>query len=115
MDPYVLAAITAFAGIAASSGFWTWVNARKSHNKAFQKLLLGLAYDKLVSQGLTYIQQGYISRDEYEDYLKYLYEPYKAFGGNGVAERVMQEVARLPFRSHPRYSEVLQSQGVRHE
>lgn len=63
------------------------------------RLLMGLAYDKITTLGLSYIKRGWISKDEYEDFQRYLYEPYKAFGGNGVAERIMTEVSRIPIRS----------------
>jgi hypothetical protein len=55
--------------------------------------------------GANYIQRGSVSRDEYEDYRKYFYDPYKELGGNGVAERIMQAVEQLPI-SPRRYAEV---------
>ena len=60
---------------------------------------MGLAYDKIVSVGIAFIERGWVSKDEYEEYQKYLVEPYKAMGGNGVAERIATEVGRLPFRA----------------
>lgn len=57
--------------------------------------------------GMGYIQRGWITDDEYDDYRKLLYEPYKALGGNGVTERIMAEVASLPIRSRYRYAELL--------
>lgn len=63
------------------------------------RLLMGLAYDKIQQLGLSYIDRGWISGAEYEDFRKYLYEPYKDFGGNGVAEQIMQQVSNLPLRS----------------
>lgn len=67
---------------------------------------MGLAYDKIVSRGIAFIERGWISKDEYEEYQKYLVEPYKEMGGNGVAERISSEVASLPFRT-VRFSEIL--------
>lgn len=46
---------------------------------------------------MSYVDRGWITKDEYEDFFKYLYEPYAKFGGNGLAERVMLEVAKLPI------------------
>lgn len=60
---------------------------------------MGLAYDKIQQLGMGYIDRGWISVAEYEDFRKYLYEPYRDFGGNGVAEQVMLQVSALPMRS----------------
>ena len=42
--------------------------------------------------GMSYIDQGYVTQDEYENLRVYLYEPYERMGGNGSANRIMQEV-----------------------
>lgn len=64
---------------------------------------MGLAYDKITHLGMKYIERGWISKDEYEDFRKYFYEPYKDFGGNGVGDKVMQEINTLPFKSFNKY------------
>lgn len=103
MDPWVQAALMLILGVFASSGFWTWVQSRSKTQRARDRLLLGLAYDKIATLGMHFIERGWLTRDEYEEYRKYLCEPYKEFGGNGVAEQIMQQVSQLPLRSHPRY------------
>lgn len=108
MDPWLVVLITSVSSIIASSGFWAFLGRRSVINKASTRLLLGLAYDKIAQLGLSYIERGWISKDEYEEFRKYLYEPYVAFGGNGVAERIMQEVSQLPLRSHSKFSEIIQ-------
>jgi hypothetical protein len=60
---------------------------------------MGLAYDKIATIGMAYIERGWVSKDEYEEYLKYLVEPYKELGGNGVADRISREVGGLSFRA----------------
>src|SRR5689334_14036995 len=67
---------------------------------------MGLSYDKIVTLGMIYLQRGWITKDEYEDYRRYLFEPYKALGGNGVAEKIMDDVSKLPFRSMSKYSQM---------
>jgi hypothetical protein len=47
---------------------------------------------------MTYLDRGYILKDEYDDLVKYLYKPYSAFGGNGLAEKVFAEVKELPIK-----------------
>ena len=67
--------------------------------KRQSKLLLGLAHDRIVYLGCCYIERGYITKDEYENLHDYLYTPYKALGGNGSAEHIMDEVEDLPIRN----------------
>ena len=98
IDPVLTTFLAVFASVMASSGFWAWLQKRSDKNDAATKLALGLAHNELVSQGLAYIERGYITKDEYDDYIKYLYAPYAAFGGNGLAERIVAEVRELPVR-----------------
>lgn len=64
------------------------------------KVLRGMGHDMIVSKGKAYIKMGSITPDEYENLNDYLYEPYKALGGNGTAERIMEEVRKLPIRDN---------------
>lgn len=61
-------------------------------------MLVGLGHDRIVYLGSKYIKAGNITHQDYEDLIKYLYEPYQALGGNGTAQKIMQEVDKLPFR-----------------
>ncbi len=106
MNPLVQAIMVAITTVGASSGFWAFFQHKGSAKDANSKLLMGLAYAKIVQLGLQYIEQGWISNDELEEFQKYLYEPYKALGGNGVAARIMTEVNSLPMRSANRYSQI---------
>lgn len=93
-----------FSSIFSSVGFWTLINniiSRRQEKKSeSSKMLLGLAHDKIRELCLDYISRGSISTDEYENLIKYLYEPYKKLGGNGTAERLVNEVMRLPIAEH---------------
>jgi hypothetical protein len=91
----------------ASTGFWAFVQGRTAKKSAVSRLLLGLAYDKITNLGMKYIDRGWITKDEYEDFRRYLYEPYKEFGGNGVGDRIMLAVSNLPLRSITIYPEVV--------
>jgi hypothetical protein len=71
---------------------------------------MGIAYDKITSYGLAYLDRGWVTKDDYEELLKYYYEPYKALGGNGTAELIMQQVARLPFSHNSKYAGILPDQ-----
>jgi hypothetical protein len=48
--------------------------------------------------------------DEYEELLKYYYEPYKELGGNGTAEQIMNRVRQLPISHRSKYAGVLPEQ-----
>lgn len=99
----------------ASSGFWAFIMRRDVTKKAIYKLLLGLAYDKIATLGMHYIERGWISRDEFEEFYNNLYLPYKEFGGNGVAEQIMVQVSNLPLRRHNVYTEIAQSRRTQEE
>lgn len=86
----------------ASSGFWSIVLAVLQHKWAKlsteNRLLRGLAQDRIVHLGKTYIRRGDITKDEFETLHDALYIPYSEMGGNGVAKRVMDEVEKLPIK-----------------
>lgn len=107
MANWWLPAMVSIASILASSGFWAFMQYKDSSKNAMQRLLMGLAYDKVTSLGLEYLHRGWITRDEFDEYRRYFVEPYIALGGNGVAERISKDVARLPFHSHSRYEVLL--------
>lgn len=84
--------------IFASNGFWTVVQQRKDDKSARTKLIMGLGTDKIFYLGGRYIERGYITRAEYADFRRYFYDPYKELGGNGLAEKVMNEINKLPLK-----------------
>lgn len=88
--------------IFASGGFWAfitaWYNNRSKKQNALVKLMLGIGHREIVECGKEYIERGYITYDEYEDLIHYLYNPYVELGGNGTAEKIMQEIKKLPMK-----------------
>ena len=58
-------------------------------------MCLGSLYDRAKFLGEQYISRGYITTDEYEDWLKYLYTPYHAGGGDGTIDRIKAELDRM--------------------
>ena len=91
------------SAVFGSAGLWAflsaWVERRSAKRSAEAQLLLGLACDRIVRLGMTYIQRGWISKDEYETLHDYLWLPYKKCGGDGTAERVMNAVDKLEIRN----------------
>lgn len=103
MDGKTFASI--LCSVLAASGFWAFIQSvvMKSHDSrsARGKMLKGLGHDRIIFLGMSYVTRGWISQDEYENLYEYLYKPYKELGGNGSADRVMNEVNKLPIRKLP--------------
>ena len=107
MSPIVTIILSIFGAI-TSSGVCSIVlykmqrrDAKKDQKeeqlKKIGDMLLGLGHDRIVYLGGEYIERGCITQDEYKNLNDYLYQPYKALGGNGTAERTMLEVEKLPL------------------
>lgn len=99
MRDIILAIIGA---VFASTGFWTLINQlivnRKKKKSAETQMLMGLGHDRICYLGETYIDRGYISREEFENLHDYLFLPYQKLGGNGTAAKIMAEVDKLPLK-----------------
>lgn len=78
----------------ASTGFWSLImykiQKRDKRKDAMTRLMIGLAHDRIMTLGDKYVTQGYISEDDYDDFMKYLYDPYIELGGNGTAEKFVE-------------------------
>lgn len=90
--------ITILCSVIASSGFWAWLQKKGEKKDVKTQLLIGIAHDRIMQSATYHLEKGYITRDEYENLYDYLYKPYKALGGNGSAEHIMNEVNKLPVR-----------------
>lgn len=95
MTGYIITLIVAIFG---STGFWSWLSGRRTKKDGATKLILGLAYQQIIRSAEHYIQRGFIGADEYNELNRYLFEPYTAMGGNGTAQKLMEEVKHLPTR-----------------
>lgn len=95
------ALISILLAVFGSGGFWAFVTyrfqQRDAKDSAEAQMLKGLGHDRICWLGTKYIQQGHISRDDYENLHDYLYRPYKALGGNGTAEKIVEDVKKLPI------------------
>lgn len=99
MDVWLPVVLASVFSVVASSGFWSYIMRKGDRRSAMTQLMMGLAYIELMTLGNNYINRGSITWEEFEDYRKYFYEPYKQLGGNGAAERMMAAVQELPIRS----------------
>lgn len=110
MDSKTLAIVLA---LIASNGLWAFATAiytsRSKSKRVEEKLLLGIAHDRIYFLCGEYIKQGYITEGQYDN-LMYMYGPYKEMGGNGTAAKLMQEIEKLMFKTTHRTAA-----EVRHE
>lgn len=86
-------AVTAILG---GSGIWAWAKAKADHNNNAAKLLLSVSRNQIITLGRGYIERGYVTMDEYEEF-EAEYQIYSALGGNGLARRVFEQVDELPM------------------
>ena len=88
----------------ASTGLWSFISMivqRYMERKSDYALMMrGLGHDRICCLGEYYVQRGCITRDEYENLVDYLYIPYKKLGGNGTAEKIINEVKQLPLKDN---------------
>ena len=97
MDAWQQIIITIFSSVLASSGLWAYIQKKAERKDVKTRMLIGLAHDRIIFLGMSYIERGWITQDEYENLYEYLYVPYEAMGGNGSAKRIMMEVDTLPM------------------
>lgn len=90
--------VTLIVAVFGSTGFWTWVQTRSKKKSAETHLLLGLAYSEIINRADACISRGWVEVDEYNELDRYLYRPYAEMGGNGTAQKLMNEVRNLPTR-----------------
>lgn len=97
-DPFWQTTITIVSSVIASGGFWTLIQSKMAKLSSSEKLLMGIAQYRIIALAEHCIEKGYITYDEYETLNDHLYIPYKENGGNGAAEKMMDEVKKLPIR-----------------
>ena len=95
------AVIAIIVSVFGSGGFWAFITYRFQQRDvkdgAEAEMLKGLGHDRICWLGTKYLQEGHITRDEFENLHDYLYKPYKTLGGNGTAEKIMEDVKKLPI------------------
>ena len=89
--------VTILVSVLASYGVWAVVMKVMDKKDVRTQMLIGLGHDRIMYLGNSYIARGYITSEEYENLVDYLYRPYELMGGNGSAKRVIDEVKKLPL------------------
>ena len=85
------------AGLTSSS-FLAFLGAILTKHDNFSQMLLGLGHHEILEDGQKLIDKGFVTIQELDDFNHYLYEPYKALGGNGTGEEVAKKVNSLPIK-----------------
>ena len=88
--------VTLAVAVFGSTGFWSWMQNRSKKKSAESRLLMGIAYSEIIRRCEHYIHRGYIETEEFKELNQYLFEPYREMGGNGTAQKLMDEVRKLP-------------------
>jgi hypothetical protein len=96
MEPWLTMVVTIVCSIFSSSGLWLLLQKIADKKDSKTKMILGLGHDRIIFLCKAYLKQGWISPDDYENLYEYLYTPYKEMGGNGTAQRLMDQVSKLP-------------------
>ena len=96
-DTIFTSVVSVVIALMTSSGFWAYFRKRDRIKDAHAHLLLGIAHVRLIEIGMQYIERGWVTQAEYENFSRYLFVPYTQLGGNGLAQRIAEQVAELPF------------------
>ena len=59
-------AITIIGSVLASSGFWAFMQRKADKKDLRTQMLIGLGHDRIINLGMSYIERGYITQDEFE-------------------------------------------------
>lgn len=81
-----------------SSSFLAFLNARMNKHDNISQMVMGLGHHEILEDGRKLINKGFVTIQELDDFNHYLYEPYKALGGNGTGEEIAKKVNSLPIK-----------------
>ena len=90
--------------IFVSAGFWKIIEVIVIHFLTKPKvtpetrLLRGIGQIEIIFFGTKFLEQGYITTEEYDSLKNEIYAPYLEMGGNGLAKKMMEEIEKLPIK-----------------
>ena len=116
METWVLPILTIVAGIVTSlitsQGLWAHLSTKWQKDSAESELLRGLAHTRIMSLCEKYIERGWITPEEYEDLITYLYHPYLELGGNGTVKKMVDnEINRLPIHHIEKNQDIIRKEN----
>lgn len=99
INPVIQTLLTILCSVLASSGVWAVVIKLMDKKDVKTQMLIGLGHDRIMYLGSRYIERGdWITTEEYENLVDYLYKPYEAMGGNGSAKRLIDEIKKMDIK-----------------
>ncbi len=87
--------VTLICATLASGGVWGILQYKIKRHDADEDLLLGIACLIIIDMCDRYIAKGHMTSYELDTLYNHLYLPYKAKGGNGLAEIRINQVMKL--------------------
>lgn len=91
--------ITIVGSVFASSGLWALILYKAKQKDTGIQLTRGMAHYQIIEEGQKFIDRGWIAHEEYDDFMKYLANPYLESGSNGLAKKMIDTISDLPFKS----------------
>lgn len=91
--------VTITGSVLASSGLWSWILYKTKQNDTGILMTRGMAHYQIIEEGQKFIERGWITHEEYDDFMKYLGTPYLESGSNGLAQKMIDDISALPFKS----------------
>lgn len=91
--------ITIIGSVFASSGLWTLILYKAKQKDIGLLMTRGMAHYHIIEEGQKFIDRGWITHEEYDDFMKYLANPYLESGSNGLAKKMIDTISDLPFKS----------------
>lgn len=91
--------ITIAGSVFASSGLWTLILYKAKQKDTGLLMTRGMAHYQIIEEGQKFIDRGWITHEEYDDFMKYLGNPYLESGSNGLAKKMIDDISDLPFKS----------------
>lgn len=91
--------VTITGSVFASSGLWSLILYKIKKNDSGILMTRGMAHYRIIEEGQKFIERGWITHEEYDDFMKYLGDPYLESGSNGLAKKMIDDISDLPFKS----------------
>ena len=86
----------------ASSGVWGYIMYRQQRRdrknddmKCVKDAVRGILFTDILDAGDKYIERGYITIKQLNNFKKYLYDPYKTLDGDGMADEIWENLSDL--------------------